>query len=41
MARDALRSHQSGVSQKLAIDVRDEDGPVFQAMIVYAVSRPA
>jgi hypothetical protein len=39
MARDAVRKEPNGAAHHLAIDVRDDDGPVLQVKFTFAVER--
>ncbi|WOH49309.1 DUF6894 family protein [Bradyrhizobium sp. sBnM-33] len=39
MARDTVRRHPRGAGHDMAIDVRDDDGPVLQVKFTFAISR--
>jgi hypothetical protein len=39
MARDAVRSRGSGPGQLMAIEVRDESGPVFNLKFMFEIDR--
>ncbi|MCK1518343.1 hypothetical protein IVB22_38860 [Bradyrhizobium sp. 190] len=39
MARDAVRKHTDGAGHHMAIDVRDDDGPVLQVKFTFAINR--
>jgi hypothetical protein len=39
MARDAVRSKKSNIRQEMAIEVRDDHGPVLQLKFLFEVDR--
>jgi hypothetical protein len=39
MARDAIRARGDGVPQEIAIEVRDDSGPVLQVKFTFEVDR--
>ena len=39
MARDSIRKHCDGFSRDLAVEVRDENGPVLQVKLTFVVDR--
>jgi hypothetical protein len=39
MARDAVRSKKSNLRQEMAIEVRDDHGPVLQLKFLFEVDR--
>lgn len=39
MARDAVQSHRDGTRRPMAIEVRDDNGPVLQARFTFEVER--
>jgi hypothetical protein len=39
MARDAVRKNNDGAGRQIAIDVRDDEGPVLQVTFTFAIDR--
>jgi hypothetical protein len=39
MARDAVRKNHDGAGQRMAIEVRDDDGPVLQVRFTFEIDR--
>jgi hypothetical protein len=39
LARDAIRSFNVGGSRRIEIEVRNDDGPVLQARLSFAISK--
>jgi uncharacterized protein YfcZ (UPF0381/DUF406 family) len=39
MARDAVQTHRDGTRRPMAIEVRDDNGPVLQARFTFEVER--
>jgi hypothetical protein len=39
MARDAVRKHHDGAAHRMAIEVRDDDGPVLEVKLTFETNR--
>lgn len=39
MVRDAVRKHNDGAGHRMAIDVRDDKGPVLQVKFTFEIER--